>query len=81
MKYLIIILATLLYSCTNQSQSLFIKGKDILTTQGYTNIVQTNTESTLCKDRVNTGFTAINKNVIIQGCFCGVGDEVIINFY
>lgn len=83
MKYLLILLITLLlYSCENQSESLFIKGKDVLIKQGYTNIVQTNENTKgYCGNRTKVNFTAINNKTTINGCFCGVGDEIIINFY
>lgn len=70
--FCLLLALVLLSSCTSNSD--FIKGKQQLESQGYTNIKNTGFKPFYCgeDDVFSTGFTALDsKGNKVDGCFCG----------
>lgn len=79
MKKALIAISILIGSCTNPSHT-----KDILTNEGYTDIVLTGYEPFMCSERdtYSTGFCATNMNgKRVCGAVCGgIGKGYTIRF-
>jgi hypothetical protein len=83
MKTLFLFFALILtVSCTSSND--FKKGKELLESQGYTNVKNTGWSAFCCdeKDKFSTGFTALDsKGNKVEGCFCsGVLKGITIRF-
>lgn len=82
MRYLLIILVFLQFSCSSDSD--FKKGKKVLKQQGYKNIINTGYKIFCCSqdDTFSTGFEAVDKQGnTVEGCICSsIGKGITIRF-